>query len=30
VLEVFRIVRFAMTAKVLGEAEPVFEALQKS
>jgi alkylhydroperoxidase/carboxymuconolactone decarboxylase family protein YurZ len=30
VLETFRIVRFAMTAKVLGEAEPVFEALQKS
>ncbi|MGC9291317.1 MAG: carboxymuconolactone decarboxylase family protein [Acidobacteriaceae bacterium] len=29
VLETFRIVRFAMTAKVLGEAEPVFEALLK-
>jgi alkylhydroperoxidase/carboxymuconolactone decarboxylase family protein YurZ len=30
VLETFRIVRFALATKVLGDAEPVFEALLKS
>ena len=30
VLETFRIVRFALATKVLGDAEPIFEALQKS
>ena len=29
VLETVRIVRFALATKVLGDAEPVFEALQK-
>lgn len=30
VLETLRIVRFALATKVIGDAEPVFEALQKS
>ncbi len=30
VLETVRIVRFALATKIVGDAEPVFEALQKS